>query len=249
MDIRALPGRCAATSRARRLRDRRAGVRCSSSTTGTPTCRLLDAVLAPRGYRVRPGRPRARRPSSCSRSSCRRRPARHPDAGHGRVRGLPPDPGRTRAPQFLPVVMITASGQQEKAGALRPGPTTSSPSRSTRPSCWPGSRSLGPGQALPRHRHRPGPAELAEPGTQQLEHAWLGPGRRDRADGPAAQLPVAPARRPGDARRGRVRARGHRREIVVVFCDLRGFTSFAETSEPEEVMAVLRRVPPDAWAT
>ena len=32
----------------------------------------------------------------------------------------------------------------------------------------------------------------------------------------------------------------HRREIVVVFLDLRGFTAFAETSEPEEVMGVLR---------
>jgi adenylate cyclase len=32
----------------------------------------------------------------------------------------------------------------------------------------------------------------------------------------------------------------HRREIVVVFLDLRGFTAFAETSEPEEVMRVLR---------
>jgi adenylate cyclase len=32
----------------------------------------------------------------------------------------------------------------------------------------------------------------------------------------------------------------HRREIVVVFCDLRGFTSFAEASEPEEVMGVLK---------
>lgn len=31
----------------------------------------------------------------------------------------------------------------------------------------------------------------------------------------------------------------HRREIVVVFCDLRGFSSFAEASEPEEVMGVL----------
>ena len=31
----------------------------------------------------------------------------------------------------------------------------------------------------------------------------------------------------------------HRREIVVVFCDLRGFTRFAESSEPEEVMGVL----------
>ncbi len=32
---------------------------------------------------------------------------------------------------------------------------------------------------------------------------------------------------------------GHRREIVVVFCDLRGFTAFAESSEPEEVMTIL----------
>jgi adenylate cyclase len=32
----------------------------------------------------------------------------------------------------------------------------------------------------------------------------------------------------------------HRREVTVVFCDLRGFTSFTESSEPEEVMAVLR---------
>jgi class 3 adenylate cyclase len=32
----------------------------------------------------------------------------------------------------------------------------------------------------------------------------------------------------------------HRREISVVFCDLRGFTAFAEVAEPEEVMEVLR---------
>ncbi len=32
----------------------------------------------------------------------------------------------------------------------------------------------------------------------------------------------------------------HRREVTVVFCDLRGFTAFTETSEPEEVMGVLR---------
>jgi class 3 adenylate cyclase len=33
--------------------------------------------------------------------------------------------------------------------------------------------------------------------------------------------------------------RSHRREITVVFIDLRGFTAFAESSEPEEVMSVL----------
>jgi adenylate cyclase len=32
----------------------------------------------------------------------------------------------------------------------------------------------------------------------------------------------------------------HRREIVAMFCDLRGFTSFAETAEPEDIMAVLK---------
>ena len=31
----------------------------------------------------------------------------------------------------------------------------------------------------------------------------------------------------------------HRREVTVVFCDLRGFTAFTESTEPEEVMRVL----------
>src|SRR3989442_13151962 len=34
--------------------------------------------------------------------------------------------------------------------------------------------------------------------------------------------------------------KSHRREVTVVFLDLRCFTAFAETSEPEEVMGVLR---------
>jgi class 3 adenylate cyclase/HAMP domain-containing protein len=32
----------------------------------------------------------------------------------------------------------------------------------------------------------------------------------------------------------------HRREVTVVFCDLRGFTAFTEQTEPEEAMSVLR---------
>jgi adenylate cyclase len=31
----------------------------------------------------------------------------------------------------------------------------------------------------------------------------------------------------------------HRRDVTIVFCDLRGFTAFAETAEPEEVMTIL----------
>jgi class 3 adenylate cyclase len=32
----------------------------------------------------------------------------------------------------------------------------------------------------------------------------------------------------------------HRRDVAVLFCDLRGFTAFAETSEPEEIMEFLQ---------
>lgn len=39
---------------------------------------------------------------------------------------------------------------------------------------------------------------------------------------------------------GEAALESHRREITVVFCDLRGFTAFAETSEPEDIMDVLR---------
>jgi class 3 adenylate cyclase/CheY-like chemotaxis protein len=39
---------------------------------------------------------------------------------------------------------------------------------------------------------------------------------------------------------GHTALQSHRREVTVVFCDLRGFTSFTEIAEPEEVMATLR---------
>ena len=32
----------------------------------------------------------------------------------------------------------------------------------------------------------------------------------------------------------------HRREVVALFCDLRGFTSFSESAEPEDIMELLR---------
>jgi adenylate cyclase len=33
----------------------------------------------------------------------------------------------------------------------------------------------------------------------------------------------------------------HRREITALFCDLRGFTGFSESADPEDVMALLRQ--------
>ena len=39
---------------------------------------------------------------------------------------------------------------------------------------------------------------------------------------------------------GEKQLESHRREISALFCDLRGFTGFSETSDPEDVMALLR---------
>ena len=39
---------------------------------------------------------------------------------------------------------------------------------------------------------------------------------------------------------GEKQLESHRREISALFCDLRGFTGFSETSDPEDVMSLLR---------
>jgi adenylate cyclase len=39
---------------------------------------------------------------------------------------------------------------------------------------------------------------------------------------------------------GESQLESHRREITAMFCDLRGFTGFSESSDPEDVMALLR---------
>ncbi len=138
---------------------------------------------------------------------------------------------------FLPVVMITASGDQERLAALEAGADDFV------------AKPFDKAELLARV------ASLARVkryhDTVRRQAAELATLNADLAERVRAQ--VAELDRLGRLRRflspqlaELVLSAGdesflhsHRREIVVVFCDLRGFTPFAEASEPEEVMEVL----------
>jgi len=137
---------------------------------------------------------------------------------------------------FLPVVMITASGPQERLTALEAGADdfvtkpfdraellarVASLARLKRyhDTIEHQAGELARWNAELERRVTQGVAELER--TNRLRH-FLGPQLADVVVADDALLD------------------SHRREIVVVFFDFRGFTAFAETSEPEEVMGVLR---------
>ena len=203
--------------------------------------RLLDAVLTPRGYDVRT--------------------AASGEEALAALNGADIDlvlldivmPGmdgyevcrRIRlqsATAYLPVVMVTASGDEQKIKALEAG----ADDFLTKP--------IDQSELLARV------ASLARikryQDTIQRQAAELASWNRElesRVDSQVSQL----------ERMGRLRRflspqlaelivdsgdetflESHRREIVVVFCDLRGFTTFAESSEPEEVIGSPAGVPP-----
>lgn len=199
--------------------------------------RLLDAILAPRGYRVRGAASGEEALKLLSESDadlvlldivmpgldgyevCRRIRA-HPHTA------------------FLPVVMLTASGDQQKIFAIEAGADDFV------------AKPLDQGELLVRvaslvriKRYHDTierqAAELAawnrelesrvEAQVQELERVR----RLQRFLSPQLVELVVDS---GDESF----LASHRREIVVVFCDLRKFTSFAEAAEPEEVMAVLQ---------
>jgi adenylate cyclase len=199
--------------------------------------RLLEAVLAPRGHTV---------VTATSGQAALERLAATPAVqlvlldivmpgmdGYAVCRALREDP----ATRFLPVVMITASGNEEKLAAIEAG----ADDFLTKP--FDQAELLARVRSLLRIK---GYHDKIEAQAAELEH-W----NRELEERVREQVDAL-------ERLGRLRRflspqlaelvistdddsilQTHRREITVVFCDLRGFTHFAETVEPEDVMLVL----------
>ena len=198
--------------------------------------RLLEAILAPRGYRVAS--------ANSGREALVRLAAEPVDLvlldilmpemdGYEVCRALRAD----TATSFLPVVMITASGEQEKVAAIEAGADDFIAKPFDQAELLARVRSL----LRIKHYHDTIEAQASELAAwnRELEQrvndqvdALERMGRLKRFLSPQlAELVVSS----GDDSF----LQSHRREITVVFCDLRGFTSFAETVEPEDLMAVL----------
>jgi class 3 adenylate cyclase/CheY-like chemotaxis protein len=199
--------------------------------------RLLEAVLAPRGHTVI---------TAASGREALDRLASEPDVqlvlldvvmpdmdGYAVCRALRAAP----ATRFLPVVMITASGKEEKLAAIEAG----ADDFVVKP--FDQAELLARVGSLLRIKRYHDTIE-----TQSAELARWNRELEDRVEEQVSAL-----ERLGRLRRflspqlaeivvssgGESFLETHRREITVVFCDLRGFTSFAETVEPEDVMLVL----------
>jgi adenylate cyclase len=197
--------------------------------------RLLEAVLSPRGYAVVSARsgPKALECIATEAVDLVLLDILMPEMdGYEVCRRLRADP----ATSFLPIVMVTASGDQEKLAAIEAG----ADDFITKP--------FEKSELLARVRSLLRIKEYHD--TIEAQAAQLAEWNRELERRVSEQ--VEELDRIGRLRRflspqlvDLVSAgddsflESHRREITVVFCDLRGFTSFAESSEPEDVMQVL----------
>jgi class 3 adenylate cyclase len=196
--------------------------------------RLLDAVLSPRGYRVLTADDGSQALDRLTREDVDvvLLDVQMPGLDGCEVcRRLRADP----ATAFLPVVMITAGGDGQRLEALEAG----ADDFVTKP--------FDQSELLVRVRSLARIKRYHDTIRRQADEiaAW----NRELEQRVRAQ--VTELERMGRLRRflspqladlvvnDESLLDSHRREIVVVFCDFRGFTSFAEASEPEEVMGVL----------
>src|ERR1700686_4625150 len=194
--------------------------------------RLLEAMLSPHGYSVTLA-------SSGGEALEKVRTARPdlvlldilmPDmSGYEVCRRLRDDP----ATRLLPVVMLTSSVDQDKVDAIEAGADDFI------------ARPLNPQELLSRVRSLLRIKEYHD--TIQAQAAELAEWNRtleQRVQSQLAQLegldrlrrffspPVAEVVLSG----GGQMLEPHRREVTIVFCDLRGYTAFSSTADPEEGM-------------
>jgi class 3 adenylate cyclase/CheY-like chemotaxis protein len=199
-------------------------------------CKLLDAVLAPHGYVVSN--------AGSGREALEQISAEPPDlvlldivmpelSGYEVCRKLR-DGAATRA---LPIIMLTSSGDQDKVSAIEAGADDFI------------ARPFDQMELLARVRSLLRIKEYHD--TIQAQAAELATWNASLEARVKAQVDEL-------ERLGRLRRflspqvaevivstdyeallQSHRRDVTVVFCELRGFTNFADSAEPEEVMAVL----------
>ena len=198
--------------------------------------RLLEAVLSPKGFRVAT--------ASSGEEALDVLSQAHPDLvlldilmpgmdGYEVCRRIRQDPGTA----FLPVIMMTASGEEQKLRAIESGADDFV------------NKPFDQAELLARVRS----LVRVKRYHDTIEHQAAELERWNRELEQRVQDQVEQLERVGRLRRflpvqladlivssgDESFLNGHRRDITVVCCDLRGFTSFAETAEPEDVWDIL----------
>jgi adenylate cyclase len=198
--------------------------------------RLLQAVLEPRGYTVVTaisGAEALERVASQAVDMVLLDVSMPGMDGFEVCRRLRAEP----ATSFLPIVMVTASGSEEKVAGIKAGADDFIPKPFDQGELLARVRSLLRIKAYhdtiveqaSRLAEWNGQLEQrVEQQVEQLERV----GRLQRFLSPQLVDMIVSS---GDE----AFLESHRRDITVVFCDLRGFTPFAESAEPEDVMTVL----------